>query len=408
MHFVWDESLRQATAMLRSWTGAAQGGIPSVQKDTRTLSLNVLAATGFRKSYEFHGSADPVAQDEAGNYRDTLQTVLDNAILIMIVPYKYLRGSLIPKKFVRIGDAARSFKSHMMKMLENETTALRDNKPGSGGIMSAFVRALDVHKSEVTSHPNLKDSKDGKKGLSVDEIFGNLFVINFAGHDTTANTLAFSMFLLAAHPDVQAWLAEEITALQTGEDTPAEHWDYYTVFPRLKRCQAVLLETLRLYPPIMSLPKWTKERTQTLKVGMQSLLIPPGVGTSPHLLAIHTHPKYWEEPLAWKPTRWIVASSHPESGSKVPSEELWTPPAHTYFPWSDGPQNCPGTKFSKVEVVAVIACLFRYHRIGVKKGAGEEDEAARSRVVKCINDVNLEILLRMRDADRVKLTCTEV
>lgn len=408
MRFVWDESLRQATAMLRSWTGTqAAAGIPSVQKDTRTLSLNVLAATGFRKSYDLHGSADVAAHGEAGSYRDALQTVLDNAILIMIIPYRYLRGSLVPKKLVRIGDAARSFKKHMVKMLEDETSALRDNKPGSGGIMGAFVRALDVHEREVIAQPNLKESKDGKKGLSVDEIFGNLFVINFAGHDTTANTLAFSMLLLAAHPEVQTWLAEELAAIQDVKDTPVEQWDYRAVFPRLKRCQAVVLETLRLYPPIMSLPKWTKGRAQTLKVGEQTLVIPPGVGTSPHLLAAHTHPRNWEDPFTWKPARWIVAGSYPAPDSAAASEELWTPPAHTYFPWSDGPQNCPGAKFSRVEAVAVLACLFRAHRLGVKKKAGEGKEDARRRLIECINDVNLEILLRMRDADRVKLICTE-
>lgn len=49
-------------------------------------------------SYDFYGSADKAAQDEAGSYRDALQTVLDNAIFIMIIPYRYLRGSLVPKK----------------------------------------------------------------------------------------------------------------------------------------------------------------------------------------------------------------------------------------------------------------------------------------------------------------------
>ncbi|KAI3390266.1 hypothetical protein diail_10733, partial [Diaporthe ilicicola] len=273
MSFVWGESLRQAAAMLRYWSSPAQsrGGISSVQKDTRTLSLNVLAATGFRKSYGFRGSADTAGQDEAGSYRDALQTVLDNAILIMILPYKYLQGFLVPKKLVRVGDAARSFKKHMIQMLDDETSALRDNKPGSGGLMSSLVRALDTHEREVIAQPNLKGSKDGKRGLSIDEIFGNLFVINFAGHDTTANTLAFMMLLLAAHPEVQDWLAEELSDIETINDSAVEEWDYNVVFPRLKRCQAILLETLRLYPPIMALPKWTKERGQTIQVGEKVL-----------------------------------------------------------------------------------------------------------------------------------------
>ncbi|KAK7745048.1 hypothetical protein SLS53_003283 [Cytospora paraplurivora] len=249
MRFVWGESLRQATAMLRSWTGATRrvAGIPSVQKGTRTLSLNVLAATEFRKSYDSHGSADPAAQDEAGSYRNDLQTVLDNAILIMPIP------------------------------------------PGSG----AFVRALDVHERELVAQPTSKESKDG------------------------------------------------------------------------------------------------------IKVGEQTLVVPPGVGTSPNLLAMHTHPKYWKDPFEWKPARWIVAGRRPESDSVMPGEQLWTPVAHTYFPWSDGPQNCPGAKFSKAEAVAVLACLFRAHRLGIKKEPGEGEEVARNRITGCINDVHQEILLRM-------------
>lgn len=374
-----------------------------MQRDTRTLSLNVLAATGFRKSYDFRGSDEVTSQNEAGNYRDALQTVLDNAILIMIIPYKYLRGSIIPKKMVRVGDAARFFKKCMQNMLAEEMNALSENKAGSGGLMGAFVRALDVHERELVIDPAVKASKDGKKGLSIEEIFGNLFVINFAGHDTTANTLAFAMLLLAANPDIQAWLAEEISAIEStvGQDLSVESWDYRDVFPRLKRCQAVLLETLRLHPPIMSLPKWTKGRPQTIQVDGRTLVIPPGVGTSPHLLAIHTHPKYWADPFTWKPSRWIA-----ESTSDVLGEKLWTPAPYTYFPWSDGPQNCPGEKFSKVEFVAVLACLFRKNRLEITKMPGEGNEAARDRVIRCINDVNLEILLRMRDADRVKLTCT--
>lgn len=157
----------------------------------------------------------------------------------------------------------------------------------------------------------------------------------------------------------------------------------------------------------MSLPKWTKGAAQTIKVGEKVLVIPPGVGTSPNLLAMHTHPKYWTDPFVWRPSRWIVTDSRRDHDSRPGGEVLWTPPAHTYFPWSDGPQNCPGAKFSKVEAVAVLACLLNSHRLGVKQEPGEGTEAARERVIKCINDVNLEILLRMRDADRVKLVCTE-
>ena len=75
--------------------------------------------------------------------------------------------------------------------------------------------------------------------LTVDEILGNIFVFNFAGHDTTALSLASSMLLLVARPDVQEWMAEELNFyLKSGS---SETWKYEEVFPKLRRCLAVLV-----------------------------------------------------------------------------------------------------------------------------------------------------------------------
>lgn len=336
--------------------------------------------------------------------------MLYEALLIsspkVLIPYRFLQGSLVPQSLVRVGDAARSFKSHMVEMLEQETNALRQNNAGSGGILSGLVRALDVHQREHAT------DSDVKKGLSVQEILGNLFVINFAGYDTSAAALAFSLHLLAVHPEVQTWLAEEIVAVSGDQVT--EEWDYKAMFPCLKRCQAILLETLRLYPPIVAVPKWTGTTTQTLDVGHQTLTIPPGVYTAPHLIAIHTHPKYWNEPYTWKPSRWISSEPPPaphQASSPGPNplemEKVVEPAPNTYFPWSDGPQNCPGKKFIQVEAVAVLACLFKSHRLSVQAKAGESAQAARKRVVTCVNTVNMEVILRMEYTKELKLVCTE-
>ena len=117
---------------------------------------------------------------------------------------------------------------------------LKQGKSGSGSLMASFVRALDTHqKEEALVGTNAAQSHS--KGLTIDEIFGNIFVINFAGHDTTANTLAFSMLLLAANPEVQDWIAEELYEMT--ESSNNETWDYSILFPKLKRCRAVLVRT---------------------------------------------------------------------------------------------------------------------------------------------------------------------
>src|SRR2546429_648163 len=134
MTFVWDETIRQTRQMLESWTSKAVQHVPSISKDTRTLSLNVLAATGFRRSYKFRSANEPEKKktDEAGSYRDALQTVLDNTIMLMIISPKLLSLSFAPESWRRVARAAADFKKHMNRMLDEETAALNGGKSGSG------------------------------------------------------------------------------------------------------------------------------------------------------------------------------------------------------------------------------------------------------------------------------------
>ena len=131
----------------------------------------------------------------------------------------------------------------------------------------------------------------------------------------------------------------------------------------------------------------------------------------PSLLAVQTHPDFWPDPLLWNPSRWIVSpSSSPSSSPKNSEREetLLNPAPSTYFPWSDGPQNCPGAKFAQVEFVAVLARLLRHHRLEVVKEPGESIEMARKRILATTEDCDLELLLRMKDADKVRIRCVHV
>ena len=127
----------------------------------------------------------------------------------------------------------------------------------------------------------------------------------------------------------------------------------------------------------------------------------------PSLLTVQTHPQNWENPLAWDPKRWIrsqgLFSAAPDA--VILREELMTPPKGTYFPWSDGPQNCPGAKFSQVEFVAVLACLLRDHRVQVLRNEDEDLQSARKRVLSTTEDCDMELLLRMRDTSKIRLAC---
>lgn len=96
------------------------------------------------------------------------------------------------------------------------------------------------------------------------------------------------------------------------------------------------------------------------------------------------------------------------SKDNADKETLITPSRDTYFPWSDGPHNCPGVKFSQVEFVAVLAFIIRQHQLTIMQEDGETEEEARMRVQKVVNDCDMQLLLRMRDADKAKLKCERI
>ena len=219
--------------MIQAWTSWGQSGTIGIARDTRTLSLDVLAATGFQKSYKFRASTEP-GPDEARNYRQALMLTLDNALFMMLVPPKLLTMPFIPKSWARIGRATNDLRQYMMDMLNEERRLLDAGKPGTGNLMSSLVRA-----SEVEQMKNSKTNANDIRGLTVSEILGNIFVINFAGHDTTANTLAYAILLLAAYPEVQDWVGQELEEILP--DSSSETWRYEQLFPRLKRCLAVLV-----------------------------------------------------------------------------------------------------------------------------------------------------------------------
>lgn len=153
----------------------------------------------------------------------------------------------------------------------------------------------------------------------------------------------------------------------------------------------------------MSLPKWSNDQPQLLRIGNKTTTLPPKTGFSPIILTLQTHPKYWKDPLIWQPQRWIslphMTIKQLALASRLQREVVFTPRQSTYFPWSDGPQNCPAAKFAQVEFVAVVARLFREHRVRIIRHVNETAEDARKQALAVTQDCDLELLQRMKNTE---------
>jgi len=357
---VWQESLKQASGMLEKWTRAEVDGVETAN-DTMTLALHVLTSAGFGKEYDFASGTAEVSDGHSMSYKDALAGILKDT-LVAIIAWRVNGPSwLLPKAWTDMKECMAEFKQYMVEMAEEQRATIGSKQNMQhDNLMSALVRANESSRAEGK----------GRYSLSDEEIYGNLFIWNLAGHDTTATTLAYAFTVMSARPDVQDWLAEEVKTV-FGDSNPQE-WDYETAFPKLKRCLATMVsykssknwrsrlkaqqyETLRLYGPVPVMAKFT-ESPQTLAINDKEYSIPPDTHLTLNLYSLHLNKKHWGPNAEdWLPSRFIDDDG-----------ELVVPaPSGTFLPWVNGPRVCPGKKFAQVEFVATLATCLRDHRIRV-------------------------------------------
>ncbi|KAL8831430.1 MAG: hypothetical protein Q9191_000874 [Dirinaria sp. TL-2023a] len=408
---VWAEALRQAHDMLKSWTLRGVHGTFDTVKDTETMTLHVLthAASGVR--YSFDQGVQQLPKGHSMSYKESLSVCLHNIIAFNIIPKQCLSSKFLPSRFRQLGQAVHEFQSYMAENLAQERSLGTGKRHGPANLMGALVQASE----DTNMGPNGKISK---LGLTDKEIFGNIFIYNLAGHETTANAISMSLVLLAAHPHLQEWLADEVQDILNASSTSAI-WEYEKIFPQFRRSnpdpnllEALKLcmgayetqyETLRLYGSLPYVPKETGSYGQELSSQGQSYCLPPKTFINLNVQALHTKSQHWgSDALMWNPRRWIMP---PDNGGLSPQRDrLISPQRGTFVPWADGPRNCPGQKFAQVEFVAAMATFFAKHRVTPVLREGQSLEDAQRMLIGMVEGSNISyITLQMRQPRKVAL-----
>lgn len=210
---------------------AGETGTVKTTDDTMTLALHVITGAGFGRSFPFHGGVTTLSNDHMMSFKDSLKIVLHQFLAVLFanaIPFR----KFLPKRFSTIQIAVREFKQYLLEFVKEERSAIHEDSD-KDNLMSAMLRASDRREAKG----------EGRDTLTDEEIYGNLFVFTFAGHESTANTLAYAITLLAADRDLQSWVKEEVQAV-LGDIDGYGAWDYEKVFPQLKRCLAVMVSQL--------------------------------------------------------------------------------------------------------------------------------------------------------------------
>ncbi|KAF7894722.1 uncharacterized protein EAF01_010172 [Botrytis porri] len=415
---VWIQALTQANEVLQYWK-LLPTPIRRTHKDTRTLSLHVLWGAGFGKPYSFTKAAEAPKEGHMFNYRDSLALILENALMILVFGPIFLGNKWLSKRFSRLGQACVEFRDHMETMVREEKEVIHRGKSGSRNLINSLIMASD----EITQLSG--DKRMSGRGLTQDEVYGKIFVYNFAGHDTMAIMMNWALYLLAANPEVQEWVREEILAVVIDDDDDDETQSKYQEYhPKLNRCLAVLLETLRLLNPLIGIAKSTAVEPQPLTLNGKTVIIPSNTRVIPNINAMHSHPIYWgSDALIRRPNRRVLSQNlDSETRSQednlpngsinpklTPEEEfIFSPQKGTYVPWSEEARACPGKNFGQVEFVATMVSLFRKHQIEVVPEKGKSMEEARKKAEKSVWDSEIVLLLQMKKSELVGVKWVEV
>ena len=201
-------------------------------------------------------------------------------------------------------------------------------------------RAGGKDRGDLLSMLLLAQDTEGDGGRMTDkQLRDEAITIIMAGHETTAQALAWTWYMLSQHPDVEARLHEEIDGVLGGRLPTVDD------LPNLRYTEMVLAETMRLYPPAWGLGRRVIEDYQLggykVPVGSTVVVIP---------YVMHRDSRYYPDPERFDPMRWT-----PEERAKRPK--------FAYFPFGGGNRMCIGEQFAWMESVLVLATVAQKWRL---------------------------------------------
>ncbi len=210
----------------------------------------------------------------------------------------------------------------------------------------------------------------GPDGASMtdEQIRDEVMTLLLAGHETTAQSLTYTWYLLAHHPEVEATLLEELETVLGGDPPTVDD------VSDLEYTERVVRESMRLYPPVWAI---LREPVEDDVVGGYRL--PAGETVGIYQWVIHRDPRFFDDPLAFDPDRWtdeFRESLHP----------------FAYFPFSAGPRRCLGDRFAMLEAKLVVATVLQ--RAHFEAVPGEELELAPSITLRPADGLRMRVRKR--------------
>ncbi|RZT97927.1 cytochrome P450 [Rivibacter subsaxonicus] len=346
-------ALLGVTQRLQSrWARAARDGARiDLQADLKRFTVDAIAGLAFGTEVNtLESDADPIQRH--------LDLVLAGIFKRVMSPLPYWRWVR------RAAD----------RELEQSMAAVQE---AIGGFVAQGRARLAADPARRAQPPNLLEAmlvaaERGDAGVSERDVAGNVSTMLFAGEDTTANTLAWTIHLLHRHPPALARASAEVRALapQTAAFTPE-------AMAALEYLEACALEAMRLKPVAPFLGLEALHDTE-----VEGVAVPAGGVIWCVLRHDSVDERHFPNPDAFEPGRWLAADAAAASGKRVA------------MPFGSGPRICPGRYLALLEIKLALAVLLANFEIeGVDTPDGRE---AAETMHFTMNPVGLSMRLRER------------
>ncbi len=300
-----------AERMLEGW---AEGQARDLQADMMRLTLEIVAKTLF----------DADVTGDAQEASVAMETLLEcfTARIRRLAPMP----EWVPTPTnLRLQRAAGRLDRLLLEIIARRRASGEEH----GDLLSMLLRAQDEGDGGRMSDRQLRDEA---------------MTLFMAGHETTANTIAWTFSLLAGHPEVEARLHAELDEVVGDRPpTPAD-------LPRLRYAERVVTEALRVYPTV-----WILGREAIEECTIGGHRVAKGVTVYMSQWVVHRDPRFFNDPTSFRPERWADGLA----------QRL---PRHAYFPFGGGPRICIGNGFAMMEAVLLLATIARRYRLVLRSG----------------------------------------
>jgi cytochrome P450 len=263
---------------------------------------------------------------EADALGKAIATTLNASFLTQQLPFPGLVKVLRRRSVRRYEEALGTIDRTIYRMIKEHRRSGQDH----GDILSVLLQA--------------QDTEGGTGGLTDEQVRDELATLFVAGHETTANALTWTWYLLARHPEAEMALHAELDQVLGGRaPTVAD-------VPQLRYTEMLVAEVMRLYPP-----GWTLIRQAVAETVVGGYTVPAGAFVFISIYGIHHDARFFPDPWRFDPQR----MTREARAARAP---------FVYLPFGRGGRQCMGEPFAWLELVLVVATLAQRWRLRLAPG----------------------------------------